>query len=385
MFEKNETLFPVKERYCFLSHCAVSPLYVGAASAAAGFQQSLVESGVTAMASFGDLLPRFRNGFGALLGTTADNISFVHSTAEALCQLANGYPFEPGDQIISYIHEYPSNHYPWALQQRRGVELILLPDRSPVADFEPAGRPTGWRFADLEKVCGPRTRVVAVSHVQFASGFAADLPQLGAFCRERGIDLIVDAAQSLGCLPLYPESWGIAAIAASGWKWLMGPKGAAVLYTDARLREKISPVLAGPGMMQQQFDYLDHRWNPFADGRLFEFSTIPWDHVAAFAVIAEDIFNRYPIESIRDEVFRLQDLFLDHLDRDRFRPLRFDMAHRSGILSIVAEGGAEALVRQLARQNVIVTERGGYVRVAPHFYMDDEQVVNAARCFNLMG
>ncbi len=382
MFEKDVTLFPVKERYCFLSHCAVSPLYVAAASAAAGFQQSLVESGVAALASFGDLLPRFRNGIGSLLGTTADNISFVHSTAEALCQVANGYPFQPGDQIVSYIHEYPSNHYPWVLQQRRGVELILLPNRCPVEGFEAAGRPAGWLLADLEKVCGPRTRVVAVSHVQFASGFAADLQELGAFCRERGIDLIVDAAQSLGCLPIYPESWNIAAVAASGWKWLMGPKGAAVLYTDPRLREKITPVLAGPGMMQQQFNYLDHRWNPFGDGRLFEYSTIAWDHVAAFAVIAEDIFNRYPIESIRDEVFRLQDLFLQHLDRQRYRPLLFDRSHRSGIISIAVDGDAVQLAHKLARETVIATERAGYLRVAPHFYLDDEQLVQAADTFN---
>ena len=172
------------------------------------------------------------------------------------------------------------------------------------------------------------------------------------------------------------------AVAASGWKWLMGPKGAAVLYTDPRLREKIMPVLAGPGMMQQQFDYLDHRWNPFADGRLFEYSTIAWDHVAAFAVIAEDIFSRYPIESIRDEVFRLQDLFLQHLDRQRYRPLLFDRAHRSGIISIVANGDAVQLARKLARENVIVTERAGYLRVAPHFYLDDEQLVQAADTFN---
>ena len=115
---------------------------------------------------------------------------------------------------------------------------------------------------------------------------------------------------------------------------------------------------------------------------LFEYSTLPWDHVAAFAIIVEDIFHRYSIEAIRDEVFRLQDLFLAHLDRERYRPLCFDALHRSGILSIDVEREAGALVKQLARRNVIVTERAGYVRVAPHFYLDDEQVITAAHCFN---
>lgn len=382
MFEKSTALFPVKDRYCFLSHCAVSPLYIGAASAAAGFQQSMVEGGLTALSTFIDLLPRFRDGFAALMRTRPEQVSFVHSTAEALGQLANGYPFAPGDQIISYVHEYPSNHFPWVIQQRRGAELILLPNRNPLDSCAAEERPMGWSLEELERVCGPKTRVVAISHVQFTSGYAADLVALGSFCRERGIDLVVDAAQSLGCLPLYPEAWGISAVAASGWKWLLGPKGAAVLYTSEELREKLTPVLAGPGMMRQQFDYLDHRWNPFSDGRLFEYSTLPWDHVAAFAIIVEDIFHRYSIEAIRDEVFRLQDLFLAHLDRERYRPLCFDALHRSGILSIDVEREAGALVKQLARRNVIVTERAGYVRVAPHFYLDDEQVITAAHCFN---
>jgi len=385
MFDKSTRLFPAKDHSCFLSHCSISPLYVGAASAAQGFQRSMVERGISAMADFTDLLPRFRKGFAALLKTSHTNISFAHSTAEGLCQIANGYPFEPGDQIISYINEYPSNHYAWSIQQRRGVELRLLPDVPHLENFDSGGRPRAWSMEDLERLCGPRTRVVALSHVQFTSGYAADLVKLGAFCRERGIDLIIDAAQSLGCLPVHPEEYGIAAVASSGWKWLLGPKGASVLYTSAQLREKLTPTMAGPGMMRQTFDYLDHSWNPFDDARMFEYSTIPWDHVAAFAVIVEDIFNRYEIEHIRDEVFRLQDLFLARLDRDLFRVQLFQPPHRSGIISILPRGGADQLVKALAKEKVIATERAGYLRLAPHFYLDDEQLIDAASVFNRLG
>jgi cysteine desulfurase/selenocysteine lyase len=136
-------------------------------------------------------------------------------------------------------------------------------------------------------------------------------------------------------------------------------------------------------MMQQTFDYLDHSWNPFHDGRLFEYSTIPWDHVAALGVIAEDIFSRYPMEDISNEVFRLQDLFLDGLDQDFYRVQHFDEKHRSGIVSIVPKrGDAVKLAKILTQEKVIVTERGGYLRVAPHFYLDDEQIVEAAVVFN---
>lgn len=385
MLDKRSSLFPSKERCCFLSHCAISPFYADAAAAAAGFQHSMVENGFIALNDYVDLLPRFRKGFASFLQTSVANMSFVHSTAEAMCQIANGYPFEPGDQIVSYIHEYPSNHYPWLMQQRRGVELLLLPDTRRTTGFDPDGRPGGWSMEDLERLCGPRTRIVAISHVQFASGYAANLVEIGAFCRERNIDLIVDCAQSLGCLPVYPEEYGISAVASSGWKWLMGPKGAAVLYSSRKLRDKLIPTMAGPGMMQQMFDYLDHSWDPFPDGRLFEYSTLPWDHVAALTVIVENLFNQYAIEDIRSEVFRLQDLFLDHLDPKLFQTQLFEQRHRSGIITIRPKAETSTLVMALAKENVVVTERAGYLRLAPHFYLDDMQIIGAADIFNRLG
>ena len=162
MFDKRTRLFPSRELQCFLSHCAVSPLYVAAASAADGFMRSMVEKGGACLGDFVDLMPRYRNGFASLLKTQAENISYVHSTAEALCLVAHGYPFEPGDQIISYVNEYPSNHYPWKMQERRGAELILLPDTggSRSGSLE---RFYGWSMEDLERACTPRTRVVAIS------------------------------------------------------------------------------------------------------------------------------------------------------------------------------------------------------------------------------
>ena len=385
MFDKSSTLFPARLNSCFLSHCAVSPLYVGAASAAAGVQKSMVESGHIALADFSDLMTRFRSGFAQLMGTETAHISSVHTTAEALCLIANGYPFKDGDQIISYIHEYPSNHYPWKIQERRGVELILLPDSQHRNGFDELGRSAGWSMADLERACTKRTRVIAISHVQFASGYSADLAELGAFCRQRDIDLVVDCAQSLGSLPVYPEEWGISAVASSGWKWLLGPKGAAVLYTSEHLRSKLTPTMVGPGMMTQQFDYLNHTWSPFSDGRIFEYSTLPLDHIAALTVVVEDVFNRYPIESIRDEIFRLQELFLDHLDQDRFQVQLFPFKNRSGIISFIPKRDPRRVLKELEALGVIFTERAGSLRLAPHFYQEDDQIISAAEKCNKIG
>ena len=225
MNKLRELLIPTDDETIFLSHCSISPLYRGAAEAMKEFVDDMSDGGIQKLPKYFHLLPTFHNNIGKLLRTPSENISYVHNTAEALCQIANGYPFEPGDQIISYIHEYPSNHYPWVLQKNRGVKLQLLADVAPVPEMDNLQGPKGWSMAELEARVTARTRIVAISHVQFASGYAADLQELGTFCLERGIDLIVDCAQSLGSLPVYPEEYHISAVAASGWKWLLGPKG----------------------------------------------------------------------------------------------------------------------------------------------------------------
>ena len=375
-------LFSPDENVIFLGHCSVSPLYRGAAEALRDFAENMAAGGVRALPQYFDVLPRLHENGAMLLRTASGNISLSQNTAEALCLIANGYPFRPGDQIISYIHEYPSNHYPWVLQRRRGVELILLTDQDPLGTLGDTARPRGWSMQELEDRVTDRTRIIAVSHVQFASGYAADLKALGEFCRKRGIDLVVDCAQSLGCLPVYPEEFNISALASSGWKWLMGPWASGLLYTSPGLRSRLSPVMAGPGLMKQGLDYLDHRWNPHTDGRMFEYSTLSWDHAAGLNSVLAEVFQRYSPEDIRDEVFRLQDVFISRLDTALIRPILFPTEHRSGIMALRVEGDLPRIIKRLAELGVIMTGPAGYLRLAPHFYQKDEQMIRAAEILN---
>ncbi len=223
--------FPIKQNVNFLAYCSVSPMNVPAAERAKKFIDRQVAIGRGMLFEYvGDdhVANRFHRNFGQLLKTSPDNITMTTNTSEALCTIANGYPFEPGDQIISYINEYPANHYPWVIQaKRRGVDLILLSDvDAPQVPHNAAGPipdsfARAWSFEELESRVTDRTRMIALSHVQFTSGYAADLAKLGAFCKSKEIDLVIDAAQGLGCLPIYPDEMGISCVASSGWKLLM--------------------------------------------------------------------------------------------------------------------------------------------------------------------
>jgi len=381
IFDKSVELFPVKQETAYLANCGTAPLYIRSAEEIVSFSNARSRTGDAPCKDYPHILSSLRGAVSRLVETSPDNISFMKNTAEAMSLIAGGYPLCEGDEIISYVHEYPSNHYPWLVQQRRGARLVLLDDIDPIGDLAP-GRPRGWSMADLQRATTDRTRIVAISHVQFTSGFAANLAEVGEFCRQRDIDLVVDVAQSLGALPVRPEEFHVSAVAGSGWKWLMGPVGSGVMYTSPEFRAKLDMVLAGANIVVQGTDYLDHTWNVLEDGRRFEYSTVQLSYAAALCRSVSDLFCKYAPQDVRAEIFRLQDLFINRVDTKRYRPVVFAPEHRSGILAIVTEGDPAGVVTALAEFGICVSTRGGYLRIAPHFYNDDDEMIRAADALN---
>jgi len=101
--------------------------------------------------------------------------------------------------------------------------------------------------------------------------------------------------------------------------------------------------------------------------------------------VLDEVFLRYGMQAIAQEVFRLQDTMLDALDPDLFAPLRFPDSHRSGILALRPRSDPTAIVETLRAQGVVATTQGGYLRLAPHFYLTDDDVVKAAEALNRAG
>ena len=385
--------FPIKQSINFLAHCSVSHLNKPAADRAAYFLQRQVAVGRGMLFEYtGDeqIAQRFHKNFATLMKTSSENITMTTNTSEAISMIANGYPFRPGDQIISYVNEYPANHYPWVLQAKhRDVELILLSDTDVPQENRPYTAPIssslarGWSFEELESHVTDRTRVIAISHVQFTSGYAADLKQLGDFCKSRNIDLVVDAAQSLGSMPVYPEQWNVAAVASAGWKWLLGPVGTGVMYTSPEFREKIEITMSGADHMVQDTQYLDHTWNPHTDGRKFEYSTVSYALLDGLSVGVEEVFLKDSPEARRDHIFKMQELALSRLNMDKYQPVVHKKKTRSGILSLIPKvSTASQICKALEANKIIVTPRDGYIRFAPHICTTADEIEQAVDALN---
>ena len=352
-----------------LTACTASLLSPSALSALTKHAQAQADDGGLVFGTYPQLLERFHATAAQLLAVGADDISFHRNATEALSLIANGYPFERGDEVLGYVHEYPANHYPWRALEQRGVRLVELDTLTPAA---------------IESALTDRTRVVALSHVQFVTGFALDVDAVAALCRQRGVDLVLDAAQSLGALPLEPASLGIAAVAASGWKWLRGPIGSGLMYTSEDLRSRLAHVFVGAESMRQGTDYLDHSWAPHTSAKRFEYSTASPALVAALEASIAELLG-YGVAVIRARLMRLQDLLIERLDPALYEPLLFADANRSGILALRCARAPEELVEALAEADFAATARGGYLRIAPHHDVPAAEIVRLAETLDEVG
>ena len=176
-------------------------------------------------------LEKVRAKAAALVNAEADDIFLTTSATQAMFLLAQGLHFTHGDQIITTDHEHPGGRLGWDWAARRyGIEVITIP----VAPDETDPRAIVERFADR---IAPRTRALSFSHVLYTTGVKLPVADLCALAREHGCLAIVDGAQGPGAMPVDVKALGCHAYAASGHKWLMGPKGTGFLY--------ISPEMSG--------------------------------------------------------------------------------------------------------------------------------------------
>src|SRR3954452_6849184 len=152
--------FPVTARWAYFDHAAVAPLSGPAQQALAGWAADLADNGDVHVSSWLRRVEEVRRQAGLLLNADPLDLAFVKNTSEGVGIVAEGLPWRPGDNVVSAEGEYPANVYPWMNLARRGVELPRAPSR--------AGRVA---VDDLRACLDGRTRLVTLSHVEFASGF----------------------------------------------------------------------------------------------------------------------------------------------------------------------------------------------------------------------
>lgn len=353
-------LFPVTKSLAYLNHSAVSPPSLRVRQAVLSVVDDLGARGVAAAIDQENALEETRAFLAGFIGAEVDELAFVTNTSHALSLVAEGIGFREGDEIaVCETEEYPSNVYPWQrLAQERGV--LLRPIRSVRG---------GITVDAVREVLSPRTRLVAASSVQYATGAVTDLAKVGAMCRERGILFAVDVIQSLGVKPLDVHAACIDFAAAGSHKWTLGIPGSGVFFVRRALIPTMRPALVGWRATQTPFDFDNANLCLATSAKRFEEGNLALTGVAALGAGL-----RLIDEVGKQQVFAKVTSLLDGLE-ESLRSLGCDVSpgpgERAGILTFASPHVAtEELVKILDERGVAISMRRGRVRVAPHFYND---------------
>ena len=318
---------------------------------------------------FDPTLARARAAAARLVNATPGEIALMSNTSHGLNLAAQCLPLEPGKRIVVSDLEFPANVYPWAQVAREGRARV------DVVRGDDLGRPDPDRL--MEELDRGDVGIFALSAVQFATGWLADLAALGRFCRERGIWFVVDAIQGLGCIPIDVRAAEIDVLATGAHKWLCSPFGTGFAYVRRELVAVMEPRTVGWTAMEASADFADccaYRWDFVDDARRFEVATQPFQDYAAFTESVE-LLLEVGQENVRDHVLALVDPLIAWLaDRDGATVVSdLEPARRSGVFAFRI-GDTEKAYAALRRAGIQCVVREGSIRISPHLYNTADDV-----------
>jgi len=360
--------FPVVADKVFLSHAAVSPLPARVADAI-GECLDTSTKGDQESPFYPHALSACRELGAKLLGCTPGEIALVGPTSLALSFVAFGLAWEPGDNVVMYFDDYPSNVVPWQALADKGVEVRRI-EATALGLIQPE---------DVLSQVDKRTRLVSIASCHFLAGLRPDIGAIGQALRERGVLLCVDGIQTAGAFHTPLEH--VDFFAADAHKWLLGPCAAGLLYVRRDVQDQLQPIALGwhnvrcPNFVAQEQISLRQ------DAQRYEAGT----HNLLGNVglkVALELLLEIGIEPISAELLRKRVWLVKQLKERDWEVLHpeADTRSASGIVSFRKPNVDLTLVHaRLAERGIVTSLRGDrsgtkHIRLSPHFYNTDAEL-----------
>jgi len=357
--------FPVTKELIYLNHAAVAPLCRRAADAIRWLADDACQFGSLHYDKWMDAYGGLRQATARLINATPEEIAIIKNTSEGIATVALGLDWKAGDRVVAFKEEFPANYYPWLRLEKRGVKLTWL------SIYDP-----------MEKIAAavPGARLLAISFVNYLSGYRVDLEAIGKLCLEHGCFYFVDAIQGMGVFPIDVEAMHIDALAADGHKWMLGPEGNGVLYVRRKWQDAIEPVEFGWTNSANYADYSSRDMTLRADAGRYECGTL--NTIGCFGLRAAiEFLLEVGISNVGAAVMARA----GQLERG-LRAKGYEvMVERtettgSGVISFLHPAiDHKMMVSEMRRNRISAAPRQGWVRVSPHFYISSEDIEQVLR------
>ncbi len=364
MIERYRREFPIVKSSIYLDHAGVAPVPLRVKSEVEGFLSRASEKAILDYDSWMARVEEVRAASAALIGSDNGEIAFIKNTSHGISLVAGGLDWKEGDNVVVTDKEFPANVYPWLDLRRKGVEVRVAPFIG-----------GGISIKDIEELMDSRTRVLSISSVQSVNGFRIDLKSLGELCNNRGVLLFVDAIQSLGAVPMDVKDFGVDFLAADGHKWLLSTEGTGIFYCRKELVADLHPGLIGWMSVENETDFENIEYNLKSEAGRFEEGSYNVMGIHALGA-SLDMISEIGVGEIFERILGLGELIIVEADKRGFEiKSPRDTIQRGGIVSFAGDFEPSTIRDKLMKSNIVINQRGGALRLAPHFYNTEDEIL----------
>lgn len=320
-------------------------------------------------AEYFDLPDRVRASLARLVGADPSEIALVNSATQGIGIVLVGLGFKPGDEVVVASSNFPSNLFSWIHLRRRGVRVEVV-------------KPVGGhaRLEDVAAALTPRTRVLALDWVCYSNGLNIDLARIGKLAHDQGAIFVVDGSQGVGATEINVHELPVDVLAATGYKWLLGPYGTGFVYVTREVQDRLDlPVVNWLSVEgSENFDDLpSDQFTLPREARIFDVpETASFLNLYALEGSLEYI-EEIGVRTIAQHCTRLLDRLAEGLRRLDYTIIRNpDSECRSAIMGFQGKSleVMEELHRKLCANHVAVSLRHDVIRVSPHLYNDERDI-----------
>jgi selenocysteine lyase/cysteine desulfurase len=300
-----------------------------------------------------------------LFRADSDRIAILSSASELLGQIPLLVPPIAGRKILAVATDFPAVTRPWLRLAASGECQVQFVEDDPERDLT----------ADLIAALDRQTALVAVSCVQYATGTQLDVPRLRSAASQTGAQLVIDATQAAGALPMDAAGWDADVVVSSGYKWLGGHGGVALAVMAPSLLERMPPL---PGWMgaPNPFDFDATQVLLADDARRYTQSTMSYVSIASLTAALDQLLGLGDAR-IETHARTLSAMLVERVSKNGWQAFRdlSDPAASPHIISLMRPGKElEATQDALRRANIVCSSRGGRVRVSLAPYNDESDI-----------
>ena len=365
-WEKIRKEFPVTKSYTYLANAAISPIPIPVVEATLRFYDGMLNHGGTLWENWMEEMEQTREVYAEFINASSDEVGFTHSTSEGMNIIA--HMLSAKGSVISNELEFPSSILPWL---NRGSDIHFVRAKN--------GRILKQDIADA---INTKTRTVVISHVQYSTGFRQDLVDLSELTTKCGLYLVVNPTQSLGALHFDVKDFCVDFMASNGHKWILSSFGVGTIFIKKEYLEDIHqfhpPFFSQFGQKQREiFD--NSKINMSTTASRFELGSPHFSNILSLKAAIEYI-SKIGITQIERRILSLTSYLVEklhELNLEIISPLK-EEKWRSGII-VFKMHNVDEIVRKLEKRRIIVSARGGGIRVSPHLYNNEEDIDRLAQ------